>query len=81
MHESWHDYVKPEYGEKAKLCHMDTVGFVVYIKTEYIYSDIPEDVATRFDTSSYELYRPLPKGKSKRLIGLMKDELGEKIMK
>ena len=26
MHEFWHDYGKPKYGEKAKLCYMDTVA-------------------------------------------------------
>ena len=37
--------------------------FILYIKTNDIYKDIAEDVETRFDTSSYELDRPLPKGK------------------
>ena len=50
-----------------------------------IYKDIAEDVETRFDTSNYELEcnsieRPLPKGKNKKVIGLMNDELGRKIM-
>ena len=49
-------------------------------KTDGIYKDIPEDVETRFDTSNYESGRPLPKGKNKKVIGLMKDELGGKIM-
>ena len=59
---------------------MDTDSFIVYRKTDDIYKDIPEDVETRFDTSNYELDRPLPKGKNK-VIGLMTDELGRKIMK
>ena len=80
MYEFWYDYVKPKYGEKVKLCYMDTDSFIVYIKTEDIYKDIAEDVETRFDTSNYELDRPLPKGKNKKVIGLMKDELGGKIM-
>ena len=42
---------------------MDTDSSIVYIKTDDIYKDIAEDVETRFDTSSYELHRPLPKGK------------------
>ena len=58
----------------------DTYGFIVYIKTDGIYKDITEDVQTRFDTSTYELDRPLPKGKSNNIAGLMKDELGGKIM-
>ena len=47
---------------------------------EDIYKDIAEDVETRFDTSNYELGKPLPKGKNKKIIGVMKDELGGKIM-
>ena len=39
-----------------------------------------KDVETWFDTSNYELDRPLPKGKYKKVIGLMKDELDRKIM-
>ena len=52
----------------------------MYIKTDDIYKDIPKDVETRFDTSNYEVDRPLPKGKEIKIIGLMKDELGEKFM-
>ena len=60
---------------------MDTNSFIVHVKTEDIYKDIAEDVETRFYTSNYELDRPLPKGKNKKVIGLMKDALGGKIMK
>ena len=31
-----YDYVKPKYGEKAKLCCMDTDSFIVHIKTNDI---------------------------------------------
>ena len=48
-----------------RLYYMDFVGFIVYIKTDNIYKDITEDVDTRFDTSNYELDKPLPKGKYK----------------
>ena len=40
----------------------------------------PEDVETRFNTSNYELDKPLPKVKNKKVIGLTKGELGGKIM-
>ena len=40
MYEFWYDYVKPKYGEKAKLCYMDTDSFIVYIKTDGIYKNI-----------------------------------------
>ena len=50
------------------------------MKTDDIYKDIAKDVETIFDTSNYELDRPLPKIKNKKVIGLMKDESGGKIM-
>ena len=55
-----------KYGEKAKLCYMDTESFIVYIKTKDIYVDIAKDVETKFDTSNYEIDRPLPKEKYKK---------------
>ena len=73
MFEFWYDYVKPKYGVKAKLCYIDTDNFIVYITTDYIYKDITENVETRFDTSSYKLNRPLPKGKKKKFTGVMKN--------
>ena len=69
-----------KYCEKTKLCYTDTGNFIAYIKTDDVYRDIGEDVVTRFDTSAYELDRPLPKGKNKEVIALMKDELVGKIM-
>ena len=80
MYEFWYDYIKPKYENNAKLCYRDTDSFIIHIKTEDVYEDIPDDVEKRFDTSNYEVNRPLPKGKNKKVIGLMKDELGGKIM-
>ena len=45
---------------------MDTESFIVYIKTKDIYVDIAKDVETKFDTSNYEIDRPLPKEKYKK---------------
>ena len=44
MHEFWSDYVKPKYGENAKLCYMDTDSFIVHVKTDGIYKDIAKGV-------------------------------------
>ena len=59
---------------------MDTGSFIINIKTEDFHEDIAHDVEKRFDTSNYEVNRPLPKAKNKKVIGLMKDKLGRKIM-
>ena len=59
---------------------MDTDSFVVNIKTKDFYKDIAENVKERFDTSSYTFDRPLPTGVNKKVIGLMKDELGSDII-
>ena len=47
-------------------------------KPDDVYKDIVENVETRFDTSNYDLDRPLTKEKNKKAIGLMKGELGGK---
>ena len=52
---------------------MDTDCFIVSIKTEDVYKDIANNVEKRFDTSNYEVNRPLPTGKNKKFIGSMKD--------
>ena len=80
MYEFWYDYVKPKYGDNIKLCYMDTDSFIMNIKTEDFYNDIANDVERMFDTSNYEVNRPLSTGKNKKVIGLMKDELGGKII-
>ena len=49
MYRCWYDYVKPKYGQKARLHYMDKDTFIVYIKTDDIYKGIKEDIKTRFD--------------------------------
>ena len=80
MYKFWYDYMKPKYNDNVKLCYMDTDSFIMNIKTNDFYKDISNDVENRFDTSNYEVNRPLPTGKNKKVIGLMKDELGGKII-
>ena len=66
MYEFHYDYMVPMYRlEKLKFCYMDTDSLVYDIKT---------------DTSGYCPNRPLPGGLNKKVIELMKDELGGKIM-
>ena len=59
---------------------MDTDSFIMNIKTNDFYKDISDDVDNRSDTLNYEVKRLLPIGKNKRIIGLMKDELGGEII-
>ena len=80
MYEFWYNYMKPKYNDNARLCYMDTDSFIMNIKTNDFYEDIASEVENRFDTSNYEANRPLPTGKNKKVIGLMKDELGGKII-
>ena len=80
VYESWYDYVKLKYGENAKLCCMDIDSLIVHVKADGVYKDITEDVETRFDTSNFEIDRPLPKEKKKKIIGLMKNKLDGQII-
>ena len=54
MYEFWYDYISPTYGDRARLCYTDTDGFIIYIKTEYFFEDISNDVEKWFDTSNYD---------------------------
>ena len=81
MYELWYDFVKPKHGKKAKLCYTDTDSFVAYIKNRRHLPRHCKRCLVRFDISNYEIESPLPKGKGKNVIGLMKNESGGKIMK
>ena len=72
MYEFWYDYVKPKY-EKAKSCYIDTVNFMMFIKIlqKMLKLDLIFQIMDQIN--------PCPKTKIKK-IGLMKDELGGKIM-
>ena len=59
------------------MCYMDTDSFILYIKLGDIYKNIVKDVENRFHTSNYELDYQKEKIK---VIGLMKDKLGEQIL-
>ena len=92
MYEFHYDYMIPKYGDRLKLCYIDTDSLVYHIRTKDFYADIADDVQTRFNTSGYIpdgycvprttewSHRPLPVGLNKKVIGLMNDELGGKIM-
>ena len=81
MYECHYDYMKPKYNDMdLTLCYMDTDSLIYSIETDNFYKDIADDVKDRFDTSGYNSNRPLPVGLNKKVIGLMKDELGGEIM-
>ena len=80
MYEFWHDCLKPKYGENVKLCYMDKDSFIAYVKTDDIYKNVA-DVEKKIDTLNYQIDRPLPKGKNKKVIWLMRDESAGDLMK
>ena len=80
MYEFWYYYIKPKYNDNARLCYMNTDSFIMNIKTNDFCKDISDDVDNRFDTSNYEVKRPLLMGENKQVIGLMKYELGGEII-
>ena len=74
--------IKPKYQNNAKLCYMNTGSFIIHIKTEDFCKDIADDVKNKYETSSYEVDRSLPKGTNKKVIikDLMEDVLERKII-
>ena len=81
MYEFWYGYIKPKYGDRARLCYTDTDNFVIHIFTEDAFKVIAPDVDIWFDTTNYDENdkRPLPTGKNKKVPGLFEDELAERL--
>ena len=82
MFEFRYDYLKPMYGDKIRLCYIDTDSFIMHIKTDDFYKDISADKDLWFDTSNFtkNYNRPLEIDKNKKVLGKFKDEIGGKIM-
>ena len=81
MYEFHYDYMRRKYdSHNLKLCYMDTDSLVYQIHKDDFYADIASEVPDRFDTSAHRSDRPLPTGLNKKVIGLMKDEMGGDII-
>ena len=82
MYEFHYKYIKPKYGDKAKLLFTDTDSLMYVIKTEDFYKDISGDVKDRFDTSDYPPNHPsgIPTGCNKKVLGFFKDEVAGRII-
>ena len=83
MFDFHYKYIKPKYGNNAKLLFTDTDSFLYEIQTEDFYKDIVGDVRDRFDTSDYPENHPsgIPTGINKKVLGKFKDEVAGKIIK
>ena len=83
MFDFHYNYIKPKYGDKAKLLFSDTDSLMYEIETEDFYKDISGDVKNKFDTSDYPENHPsgIPTGENKKVLGKMKDEAAGKIIK
>ena len=79
----WYDYIKPKFGDRAKLCYTDTYSFIIHILTKGFFKDIADDVKKWVHTYSYDENekRTLAIGKNKKALGFLKDELRGKIIK
>ena len=74
-----YNYIKPKFGENAKLLFTDTDSLCYETQTD----DFFKDVYQKFDTSNYpkDHKSGIPTGKNKKVIGMMKDEAGGKNIK
>ena len=78
MYDFHYNYMKKNYGEKAKLLFTDTDSLAYEVQTEDFYKDISSDVAAKFDTSNFPKDHPsgIEAGHNKKVVGMMKDEAG-----
>ena len=80
-YEFHYDYMKRKYNnDNLAPCYMDTDSLIYSIDMDDFYKDIANNVKDRFDSSGYYPDRPLPVGLNKKVISLMKTELGGEIV-
>ena len=73
----FHDrYIKPKYGDNAKLLFTDTDSLAYKVMTDDFFADISNDIYELFDTSNFVSGLPLPVGKNKKVVGMFKDGAG-----
>ena len=75
MYNFHYGYVKPKYGDRARLLFTDTDSLCYRIQTEDFYEDISENVPKWFDSSNYPKGHPIG-GANKKVLGMRKDEAG-----
>ena len=82
MYEFWYDYIKPKYGDKVKLCYMDTDSFIFYVETDDFYKDIMSDLEKWHDTTKLDkkLNRSIPIRINAGIIGKFKGDLTGEVM-
>ena len=80
MYDFHYNYIKPKYGDKAKLLFTDTDSLVYEIKTKDFYKDINPDIEKQFDTSDYPTNQPsgIKTGVNSKVLGLFKDKAAGK---
>ena len=60
MYEYCYNYLKLIHGNSVELYCMDADSFIVRRKKKKVYADLAKNIEKRFDTSKYEVVRPLP---------------------
>ena len=82
MYDFHYNYIKPKYGEKAKLLFTDTDSLAYEIETQDFYKGISDDIVGKFDTSNFPKDHPsgIQVGLNNKVVGMFKDEAGGKII-
>jgi hypothetical protein len=79
MYQFYYDVMKSTYGDKLKLCYMDTDSLIMRIETEDVYEDMRE-MGDYFDFSNYPVNHPSYETKNKDVVGKFKDEAKGKVI-
>ena len=84
MYKLWYDYIKPKYGDRTKLCYMDTDSFIIHIKILKIFTKILQ-MMLKNGLTHLTMMRMIKdcfqSVRTKKVIDLFKDELGGKTMR
>jgi hypothetical protein len=79
MYDFHYNFIKPLFGNKARLCFTDTDSFAYHIEHPDIYKVLKEH-SSIFDLSGYPKLHPTYDPTNKKVIGKMKDEYNGRII-
>ena len=81
LYDFYYNVMKAHYGDRVKLVYCDTDSLITEIETPDLLTEYSQEPLKNYlDTSNFSLSHPLYSTKNKGKLGLLKSEVGERVI-